>query len=69
MTKKTKPAKPVLHTVTIRLIDVEGGKLRIETDTKPAVKTRDKGQSPAVDLTMWLQALIIARLKGKPDAR
>lgn len=71
MSKKPAAPKksPALHTCTLRIIDVEGGKIRIETETKPEVKERVKGLSPAVDLTMWLQALIIARLQGKPRAR
>jgi hypothetical protein len=59
-----KKAAPKLHTVTLKIIDVAGGKIRIETETKPEVATRATGVSPAVDLTMWLQQLIIARLKG-----
>jgi hypothetical protein len=57
--------KKVLYTVNLRIIDVAGGKIRIETETTPEIADRAAGISPAVDLAMWLQQLVIARLKGK----
>lgn len=63
------PKKPKLHTVTLKIIDMPGGKIRIETETKPEIGVRAVGISPAVDLAMWLQQLIIARLKGTPSAK
>lgn len=53
-----------LRTVTLKIIDLPGGKIRIETETKPELPERAVGISPAVDLAMWLQQLIVARLKG-----
>lgn len=60
---------PVLYTSTLKIIEIPDGKLRIECDTTPPIPARKKGLSPSVDLLMWLQALIIARLKGKPSAK
>jgi len=61
--------KLTLHTVTITVKDTEDGHLLITTKTKPEVSLRVPGVSPAVDLTMWIQQLIIAKLKGKPHGK
>lgn len=59
--------KKKLYTVNLKISDVVGGKIRIETETSPEVINRALDVSPAVDLAMWLQQLIVARLKGKPS--
>lgn len=67
MSKKKK--SPPLYTSTLKIIELADGKMRVECDTTPSVPVRQRGVSPSVDMLMWLQALIVARLNGKPRAK